>query len=594
MDFKVLCCDKLATMEKEDLYMLLGNRESTSKLFSNSVQYKVPHYQRRYVWDKTNWRTLWEDILAQLGLELEESTDGKYAFKTLEQCEETSTFLPGGGRKKHFTGIIVIRQISREEPEIFEVIDGQQRLTTFQIIFCVIRDIFKLLDKSFEAWEPQNLIINQSSNDESDKFIPTDYDQSAFKKIVLGNYGNLVSQSNLTFDDEFQKNVRLQLFSEFDEGSHNIKVSHDILNVYNYFYKWIWDYVQKNEDDKKTIDTEKLGTLLSKIKTQFDFVKLIVDEEDNSEEIFESLNATGRKLSDFDYLRNNLFLRAGKLGDHHESGKSYSQFFYDKYWHFEKDEQTSHYWQTDKQEEFLRVFLIANLGPFCFSAENEKPYDVYRKYSTTVENVKNEFKQLSAYAKSYRELDNNVKHSNEPIYRYVQLCNDLSLLRLDPLILYVKHNHRDSVVNRVCEILESYLVRRMLCFGDKQDTYADVNNASYTRINYFFSKAVKEGNFNVDDFMQFLSNTEKLSFESEAAIWPDDTQIEDTLKHVGTKDLGFISYIFKRLEHYSQKEIYSPWEYLPPTLNEQKISLQQLQEDGIFANFNSLWESPPK
>ena len=32
---------------------------SVDKLFSGSLQYKVPRYQRRYVWDEGNWRTLW-------------------------------------------------------------------------------------------------------------------------------------------------------------------------------------------------------------------------------------------------------------------------------------------------------------------------------------------------------------------------------------------------------------------------------------------------------------------------------------------------------------------------------------------------------
>ena len=98
-----------------------------SKLFSHPVQYKVPHYQRWYVWNKTNWRTLWEDILAQ--------------------CQDSY--------KEHFTGSIVTREISKGEPEIFEVIDGQQRLTTFQIILCVIRDI--LVSKEIYLYQKVNL-----------------------------------------------------------------------------------------------------------------------------------------------------------------------------------------------------------------------------------------------------------------------------------------------------------------------------------------------------------------------------------------------------------------------------------------------------
>ena len=48
---------------------------SIDKLFSGSLQYKVPRYQRRYVWDESDWITLWEDILSQLGLELASERD---------------------------------------------------------------------------------------------------------------------------------------------------------------------------------------------------------------------------------------------------------------------------------------------------------------------------------------------------------------------------------------------------------------------------------------------------------------------------------------------------------------------------------------
>ena len=357
----------------------LGDRESAGNLFSPDVQYKVPHYQRRYVWDKTNWHKLSEDILTRLGLELKGNMDSGFDFEPIMERENISIEKD----KMHFTGIIVIRQISKELqlPTILEVIDGQQRLTTFQIIFCVIRDIFESLGKSDEATEPQGQIMKRISGVPVQRFIPTKYDKAAFERIVSGQYRRKVFQNGLMFDDHDK----------------SVMTSHNLLNVYNYFCKWIWNYVQKDENYKR------LGELFSVIKAQFNFVVLKLDKEDYSEEIFESLNATGRKLSDFDYLRNNLFLRAGKMGDD-QDGRSYSEVFYEKYWKFEQD--GPYQWQTDKQEQFLHSFLKEKLGPNCFSAENVNPLDVYRKYSMTVANgIEDEFRQLYTYAKSYRKLE---------------------------------------------------------------------------------------------------------------------------------------------------------------------------------------------
>ena len=552
---------------------MLGHRENINRLFSEDVQYQVPHYQRRYVWNKTNWRTLWEDVLAELGLELEEKPDDKYDFKPLEQREDISA-----EDKKHFTGIIVIRLIKRERwgLQIFEVIDGQQRLTTFQIILCVIRDILESKGHSKQAEGPQELLMSESAGIESQKFVPTEYDKLAFKSILDGRYGRFISeyfddQSNcLSLDEVEHRSLHLQL-KQLDRSS---EVSDDIFGVYDYFYEWIRRYASKND----------LINLLSIIRNKFDFAMITIDESDYSEEIFESLNATGRKLSDFDYLRNNLFLRARQLSD----------FFYKKYWIFEKDERDFHYWQTHRQERFLRAFLKANLGPYCFRTENVKPLDVYRKYSIKTNGIENEFKQLKAYAEAYRKLNKDMDDHNTSIYRYVKFFSDfslifsnLSLTRLDPLILYVKvtHENDDSAVDGLCKILESYLVRRMFCLGDEEkDTYADVNTASHNRIEYFFNNSVKEGEFNVDKFRQFLSEA--------PAIWPDNQQVETAFENVRTKRLEFIHYIFQRLEHHRSSGSMKPWEFSPLTLDKHGSLSQQLRNGESLTHFNELWECP--
>ena len=551
---------------------MLDNRSTTSTLFSAEVQYKVPHYQRRYVWDKTNWLTLWENILAHLELEIEGDADGKYDLKDLEQCKHTSKEKV----KKHFTGIIVIRKISEGPPEIFEVIDGQQRLMTFQIILCVIRDILRSENFTEEAMGPQNLIkYTFSSEKVYYSLIPTDYDYSAFNVIVDGRYGNLISQCD-TLDDNALNSIKMQLTPA---GSPDA-MSQNILDVYKHFYRWVRHYGKKTSD-------EKLGDLLGAIKSRFNFAILKLGKEDYSEEIFESLNATGTKLSDFDFLRNNLFLRAG----------AHSEYFYQNYWIFEDSSQNykfeTHFWNTDNQKAFLRAFLVVNLGPYCFKSDNINPLDVYRKYSRTAGGIENEFKQLMEYAKSYQELKKGIDDPSRPIHQYVQLCSDLSLNCLEPLLLFTKHKYGDDVVDHVCKILESYLVRLMFCFGNKQET----NDASCKCINYFFDKAIGHDTFDVEEFKQFLSGSGNLKYELDGAggdAWPDDRKIEETLNQIENKDSYLMCYMYKRLEHYSQAENHTPWEYSPPSLDEHSKILEQMQKSPTLNDFTTLWESPPR
>ena len=127
---------------------------------------------------------------------------------------------------------------------------------------------------------------------------------------------------------------------------------------------------------------------------------------DQSEKIFESLNSTGRKLSGFEYLRNNLFLRAGELGGDSESGDSYSDIFYREYWPFEEDENGFHYWDTDRLDSFLKAFLIAQLGPKFFDEKNMDLFDLYRVYSTSFAGgIEDEFKQLRGLCRNLSRVD---------------------------------------------------------------------------------------------------------------------------------------------------------------------------------------------
>ena len=187
------------------------------------------------------------------------------------------------------------------------------------------------------------------------------------------------------------------------------KVSHSILDAYDHFYEQI------RVDVGKDCDYDKVSDLIASIKSDFTLVRIALDGGDQPEKIFESLNATGRMLSEFDYLRNNLFLRAGKL-EEDKNGRPYSDIFYDKYWYFEND---SHYWDAENLDSFFRAFLMAKLGPNCFEAKSVKPFELYREYSKTLtekqrQSVEYEFEQLNNYAKSYQEINESASGITYP------------------------------------------------------------------------------------------------------------------------------------------------------------------------------------
>lgn len=90
-----------------------------TKIFGQDARYVVPLFQRPYVWDQEkNWEPLWEDVQ-----------------RAAREGEEAIAGHP------HFLGAIVLAGVEPEFGELstWEVIDGQQRLTTLQILLASSR-----------------------------------------------------------------------------------------------------------------------------------------------------------------------------------------------------------------------------------------------------------------------------------------------------------------------------------------------------------------------------------------------------------------------------------------------------------------------
>ena len=531
----------LSLSESDSINRILGSDEKS---------FEVPLYQRRYVWDKTNWNKIWEDIIDQVNIDPYERGVG------------------------HFTGPIVTREIEGQQSR-FEVIDGQQRLTTLQIIFCVIKDLCEGVEKLANdgvVIDARKHVLDRS---DSHKLILTKYDQTTFKKIVEGEFGKKIHEYKV-FDEtknELQSEKIEEVISEvFDDNT----VSSNILNAYKFFYEEIRSHIQENP--------ENAHNLLSTITSDFKLIHLSLGETEQAEKVFESINATGRMLSDFDYLRNNLFLRARKLGKN-KDGKLYRDVYYENsdYWRFENE---SNYWDTQKQEAFLRAFLMATWKPKCFEEKNAKPFGEYQKYSkyleTTypddTEKIPHEFKQLSGWAKSFRNLQD-----REEFEIYKKFCKDLSLPELDSLLLFVIHHDDEhfSELIRTVTILESYIVRSLLVLEDITCSPADIKMKCYENIESFFGDVVDRGHgFDTKSFAIYLRINSSDDIEDVAVL-------EALRMDVNNKNAEFIAYILNRINDWGLHPRTLSWKKHVDLITEIKTRLEDPQ--GLMDEFNQLW-----
>ena len=92
------------------------------KLLGNGLIYRVPRFQRDYSWTEVEWEDLWTDI------------------------QET---IRVGGEPAHYMGYLVLQS---QDEKVFDVIDGQQRLTTLSIlVLAIVKNIQRLINGGVDA-----------------------------------------------------------------------------------------------------------------------------------------------------------------------------------------------------------------------------------------------------------------------------------------------------------------------------------------------------------------------------------------------------------------------------------------------------------
>lgn len=143
------------------------------KLFDDYL-FKIPDFQRPFSWEEENIEKLFDDIKTSMELDLEKFT-------------ELDDFEP------YFLGSI-IQLLPIEEPNIYSLIDGQQRMISLTILMAVIRDIIE--DSEYKK-DLQDSIFQKASkakgHPESVRVTIRDREMDFFKKYVLEKGGTLNS-----------------------------------------------------------------------------------------------------------------------------------------------------------------------------------------------------------------------------------------------------------------------------------------------------------------------------------------------------------------------------------------------------------------
>lgn len=377
-----------------------------SKVFASGgdVHYVLPHFQREYAWEKENWQTLLNDVI------------GLYEAYTPEKELE------------HFMGALVVIQDGMRNGVIpaFKLVDGQQRLTTISLMLSAFG---KIIEFSHPAIHKRvgRLLTNP---DESDLLF--------FKLIPTTKYGDRDAYLALLKGEEFPKDIDSK-----------------IPEAYRFFLKEIGNRIKA-----ETIDPDRLFIVLVN-SLQVVFIDL--DQGERPYEIFESLNAKGKALSQADLVRNYI---AMKLPE-----KRQAEIF-NKYWSkietILQEKRTVGKSSIGELTAFLRHYLTMRNGVLCNQAHvYERFRDRIENETTSTDEFEKEIAILKNFSEHYNRLLRPDNESDSIIRSKLVRLNTLEVSTAYPFLMALyesysqKNLSRDELVE-VLEILENYIVRRYL------------------------------------------------------------------------------------------------------------------------------------
>lgn len=396
-------------------------------------------------------------------------------------------------RRSHFFGSLVsVYEPSGRNTEFF-VIDGQQRLTTVSLLLLAMYNLIKsgimtpkdvYLDKQIY----EDFLVDKYQPEETRiKLKPVKNDQKAFGKL-FNDADEYIRESNLTTN-------------------------------YNYFY----ERIQKQE-----ISIDELFDAICRLE----IINITLNNEDNPQLIFESLNSTGLDLSEGDKIRN--FILMGLPSKEQDE-------YYDKYWN--RIEECTKYDVSSFVRDYLSIKQLA-------IPSQKKIYISFKDY-VDQKSIETEelLKDLLAYAKRYEILlcgGTENKALDACIYRLNRLETTVTRpFFLEVLRLYDENKLDISEVSEIFLITENYLFRRAIC-----DLPTNALNKIFSTLHREIIRY--EGND--------LGYVEKFKYallsKKDRARFPDDDEFAErfTERPIYQMNSKNKIYIMERLENYSTLE----------------------------------------
>jgi len=474
------------------------------EFISKSSQFVIPIYQRTYSWTEKECLQLWEDIL-RAGAN--------------DQI------------KAHFIGSIVYIQdgqysVTAQSPLL--VIDGQQRLTTVALLLTALSDLLDDEQEIIDGFSKKQLkdfylMDPRKKDDKKYKLILSQTDKDTLIALIDNNKVN------------FPKNCSLRVKTNYD------------------FFKKKLD---KNKNELETI-CKGIAKLL--------IIDISLDRQyDDPQLIFESMNSTGKDLTQADLIRNYILMGL----EHDLQSRLYEEYWRPMELDFGQKAYQKHF------DAFMRHYLTVKTKEI---PKTDSIYEAFKKYHRE-ENISKEslVSDIRVYSQYFCKMALGKEEDKELSYAF----KDLKELKVDveyPLLLELyddyKNNHLSkNDFEKAIRLIESYIFRRSVCAiptNSLNKTFAD------------FTKSIKKDRYLESIQAVFMLLTSYKRF-------PTDDEFK---MHLLSKDLYNFknrSYLLRRLENFGRKERVNVNEYTIEHIMPQNENLSQEWKNTLGENWKEI------
>lgn len=436
----------------------------------------IPLFQRPYVWDETEqWLPLWQDVRRLAELKLADP----YSAAT------------------HFLGAVVVQAQGNQTGNLpaRNVIDGQQRLTTLQLLMDAAGSVLE--EAGLDALSGQLEVLTHNL----ELYVP-----AGVTRLKLRH----TNRDHVAFDEVMNAEPPV----DHDALKHSGSL---LARAHRFFVTWVNDWLGDDQAGPEYVG--RASTLVQVLTRGLQLVVIDLQVQENSQEIFETLNARGTPLTAADLVKNFVFQRLEAEGV--DTRRAYAED-----WPFE-----SRFWESEiavgrynisRSSLFLNQWLVSRVG------EEVSPKSTFTRFKHYVDHecgqkmsellllLKQQADLYEQWTLAAAEPDRALTPTEMAVYRMGATGVEL----LKPVLLWL-HDPELSIpfdtANEVIAATESWLVRRQLLRLPSANLGRIV--AELIRIHRTTAPAELGGRV----------RTQLTRLASTSTYWPGDEEIRTTL-----------------------------------------------------------------